>query len=128
MSPSASAQATLTLLGALKVRSNPATARAVFASTACPSLLILSTSKSLTAPLSPAVSALMPAPIHCGFGALLGARGTAKQFTREGVLNHAEHPEKMLFAHLGAGFDADSAVQNCERWPMNQPGGVPNSA
>jgi hypothetical protein len=56
----------------------------------------------------------MPALIHCGFGALLGARGTAKQFTREGVLNHAEHPEKMLIAHLGAGFNADSAVQNCE--------------
>lgn len=68
----------------------------------------------LTTPLSPAVSTLMPALIHCAFRRPSGRAGDAKLFTQEVVLNHAEHPEMLLFAHLRAGFDADSAVQNCE--------------
>ena len=103
----------LTLLGALNVRSNQATAWAIFASTARSSLLILST--------SPSPSSAPDRPSRCRCGSLtrsakgaFSARGDSRAALRRGVLDDPEYPEEMLFGHVGSGFDADSVAQTCE--------------
>src|SRR5476649_510164 len=84
--------------------------RAILASTARSSLLILST--------SPSPSSAPDRPSRCRCGSLtrsakgaFSARGDSRAALRRGLLDDSEYPEEMLFGHVGSGFDADAVAQ-----------------